>query len=78
MRVVNGNTENEEEWFKWTLRAFQSVYGYDYQGDNLMLARGNLLLTFVEYYQNRWECQPTEKQLRTVANVIAWNLWQMN
>lgn len=78
MRVVNGNTENEEEWFKWTLRAFQSVYGYEYQGDNLLLARGNLLLTFVEYYQDRWECQPTEKQLRTVANVIVWNLWQMD
>lgn len=78
LRVVNENTENEEDWFKWTLRAFQSVYGYEYQGDNLLLARGNLLLTFVEYYQNRWECQPTEKQLRTVANVIAWNLWQMD
>lgn len=78
LRVVNENTENEEEWFKWTLRAFQSVYGYEYQGDNLLLARGNLLLTFVEYYQDRWECQPTEKQLRTVANVIVWNLWQMD
>lgn len=78
LRVVNENTENEEDWFKWTLRAFQSVYGYEYQGDNLLLARGNILLTFVEYYQNRWECQPSEKQLRTVANVIAWNLWQMD
>lgn len=78
LRVVNENTGNEEEWFKWTLRAFQSVYGYEYQGDNLLLARGNLLLTFVEYYQDRWECQPAEKQLRTVANVIAWNLWQMD
>ena len=42
------------------------------------ISRGNLLLTFVEYYQNRWKCQPPEKQLRTVANVIAWNLWQMD
>ena len=28
MRVINENTENEEEWFKWAQRAFQSVYGY--------------------------------------------------
>ncbi len=62
LRVVNENTENEEDWFKC----------------NLLLARGNLLLTFVEYYQDRWECQPTEKHLRTVANVIVWNLWQMD
>lgn len=55
LRVVNENTANEEDWFKWTLRAFQSVYGYEYQGDNLLLARGNLLLTFVEYCQDRGE-----------------------
>lgn len=78
LRVVNENTENEEEWFKWTIRAFQSVYGYEYQGDNLLLARGNLLLTFIEYYQDRWNRRSEEKQLRTVANVIAWNLWQMD
>lgn len=62
LRVVNENTENEEDWFKC----------------NLLLARGNLLLTFMEYYQDRWECQPTEKHLRTVVNVIVWNLWQMD
>ena len=78
LRVVNENTEDEQEWFQWVLRAFQSVYGYEYQGDNLLLARGNLLLTFTEYYQERWGKQPEEKQLRTVANVIAWNIWQMD
>ncbi len=78
LRVVNENTENKEEWFKWALRAFQSVYGYEYQGDNLLLARGNLLLTFIEYYQGRWEQPPEEKQLHAVANVIAWNIWQMD
>ena len=38
MRVVNENVDNEDEWIKWAERAFQSIYGYEYQGDNLLLA----------------------------------------
>ncbi len=48
MRVVNENVNDEVEWFKWTERAFQSIYGYEFQGDNLLLARENLLCTFIE------------------------------
>lgn len=78
LRVVNENAEDEAEWLKWVLRAFQSVYGYEYQGDNLILARINLLMTFVEYLEDRWKRQPTIKELKKWANVIAWNFWQMD
>ena len=60
------------------MRAFQSVYGYEYQGDNLILARINLLMTFVEYLDDRWKRPPTIKELKKVANVIVWNFWQMD
>ena len=78
LRVVNENAANETEWLEWTFRAFQSVYGYEYQGDNLLLARMNLLMTFVEYLADRWQRQPSEKELKTLANIIAWNFWQMD
>lgn len=78
LRVVNENAADEDEWLKWVLRAFQSVYGYEYQGDNLILARINLLMTFVEYLEDRWKRQPTIKELKKWANVIAWNFWQMD
>lgn len=78
MRVINENTENKDEWWKWTIRAFQSVYGYEYQGDNLLLARVNLLLSFVEYYFERWKNEPVEKEILNIANIIAWNIWQMD
>lgn len=32
LRIVNENAADEAEWFKWSFRAFQSVYGYEYQG----------------------------------------------
>ncbi len=78
IRVVNENTKTFEDWFKWVLRSFQSVYGYEYQGDNLLIARVNLLLTFTEYYTERWQKEPEEKEILKIANVIAWNLWQMD
>ena len=78
LRVVNENAKDENEWNAWVLRAFQSVYGYEYQGDNLLLARINLLLTYIEYYTEYWRKEPDEKQILKIANTIAWNLWQMD
>ena len=78
LRVVNENTDNETDWLKWTRRAFESTYGYEYQGDNLLVARINLLMTFVDYMQGRWRREPTAKELNRIANVICWNIWQMD
>ena len=30
LRVVGKNTNTKEEWLKWAIRAFQSIYGYEY------------------------------------------------
>ncbi|MCR4943131.1 MAG: restriction endonuclease subunit M [Clostridium sp.] len=78
LRIVRENTESEEDWLKWACRAFESVYGYEFQGDNLLIARINLLMTFVDYLDDRWHRTPTLKELKRSANVIAWNLWQMD
>lgn len=78
LRVVNENTNTEKEWIQWAERAVQSCYGYEYQGDNLLLARINILLTYVEYYQDRWKKDPDKKTLLKIANIIAWNIWQMD
>lgn len=78
LRVVNENAADYDEWLKWTFRAFEASYGYEYQGDSLLIARINLLLTFVDYYEERWEKEPDEKLLRRAADVVAWNVWQMD
>lgn len=78
LRVVNENTSDYDEWLKWTIRAFEATYGYEYQGDNLLIARVNLLLTFIDYFRERWEDDPDVKLLRGVANRIVWNIWQMD
>lgn len=78
LRVVSENAADESEWMKWTLRAFQSTYGYEFQGDNLLIGRINLLMTFVDYLADRWGREPLDCELRKLANIIAWNLWQMD
>jgi type II restriction enzyme len=78
LRIVNENVRDYDEWVKWVIRAFEASYGYEYQGDNLLVARINLLLTFIDYYQERWDKEPDEKLLRTVTNKIVWNIWQMD
>lgn len=78
LRVVNEHLDNVEDWTNWAFRAFESVYGFEFQGDNLLLARLNLLYTFSEYYEHRWSVKPSDELLKEVADIIAWNLWQMD
>lgn len=78
LRVINENVNNREEWFKWVENAYKSIYGYEFQGDNLLIARINLLMTFVDNVEFKWNEQPTNKELKSIANIIAWNLFQMD
>lgn len=78
LRIVNENAESPDEWVTWAFRAVESCYGYEYQGDNLLLARVNVLLTFLDYYRERMEKDPDAALLRKLAGRIAWNLWQMD
>lgn len=78
LRVVNENVVDAKEWLKWVVRAFQSSYGYEYQGDNVLLARENLLLTFVDYYEARFGKKPPLITTKKIANIVAWNIWQMD
>ena len=53
MRVINENTNTYQTWISWVYKAYESVYGYEFQGDNLLIARINLLETFYEYMLSR-------------------------
>lgn len=78
LRIVSENTNSEKNWKHWSYIAFRSVYGYEFQGDNLLIARINLLVTFADYMFDKFHRYPTEKELRFVTNIIVWNVWQMD
>lgn len=77
-RVIQENIDTKEEWIKWAIRAIQSVYGYEFQGDNLLLARENIFFTFIDNYKYRFNETPDLKLLKKIANIISWNIFQMD
>ena len=78
LRVVSENARDIDEWKERAFRAVQSVYGYELQGDNLLIARVNILCTVEEHMIQRWKQKPEKTWLEKLCNVIAWNLWQMD
>ncbi|MDE6481198.1 MAG: Eco57I restriction-modification methylase domain-containing protein, partial [Alphaproteobacteria bacterium] len=78
LRVVDENTTNESEWLKWVIRAYCATYGYEYQGDNLLLARENLIWTFIDNYKCRFNKDPDLDTIKNIARIISWNIWQMD
>lgn len=78
MRVVNENAQTDEDWLECVISAYKSVYGYEWQGDNVVIARENLLYTFIDHYLLRYNVMPEESVLSEIAKIISWNIWQMD
>lgn len=70
---------NPIEWYYWVLKALETTYGYEYQGDNLLLARCNVLLDVFEHYHSRYPEECIEITASEVfAEIVARNFWQMD
>lgn len=78
LRVVSENTETSGEFLEWSQEAYMSLYGYEWQGDNLLLARESMFYSFIEYYKAKFGKEPLKRSARAIAYIISWNLWQMD
>ena len=84
MRVINENVQTLNEWKKWAKIAYRNIYGFEWQGDSLLLAREALLFTLLDYYEDiqkrlglKIKKMPTAT-MQSFAYIISWNLWQMD
>lgn len=66
------------EWHRLAVLAYKSSYGFEWSGDSLLLARLNCLFTYVDYFVARWGVFPTMGMLMEIAEVISYNVWQMD
>ncbi len=78
LRVVSENTSTDESWLEWAKVAIQSIYGFEWQGDNLVLARENILCTYIDFYEAIFAKLPPKVNVREIAQIISWNIWQMD
>lgn len=76
--VICQNACSNEEWCMEAEKAFKRIYGYDYQGDNVILARENLLFTFIDFYNYYFKKNPEYDFIEKIAKIISWNIWQMD
>ncbi|MFI3307684.1 MAG: restriction endonuclease subunit M [Mycoplasmatota bacterium] len=77
-RILNENVDNEDDWIQYTFKIYKSIYGFEWQGDNLLIARENLLYTFIDNYKEKFNKEIDKKILIKIAEIISWNLWQMD
>lgn len=75
---LSEEVHEEEAWFQGAVTAYQNAYGYEYQGDSLLLARENLLASFIDYYQAKFDQEPSPSQKQTIAQIISYNVLQMD
>jgi len=78
LSIVSKYCNSEEDWLIWAKVAFQSSYGYEWQGDSLLIARENLLYTFNDYYKAKFKETPSSESQKEIAEIIVWNIFQMD
>lgn len=88
LRIVSKYCDDKANWLFWAREAYKASYGYEWQGDNLLIARENLLYTFKDYWNAKF---PTDKInldrkvsdeklaiIKEIATIISWNIFQMD
>ena len=90
LRVVNERCSNIDDWLHYAEVALKSCYGYEFQGDSLLIARENVLMTMNDFYKVKFENKPnlesqaesdgglSTTQLEHFAEIISWNIFQMD
>jgi len=78
LRIVSEYCHKPKEWIFWAKEAYKSSYGYEWQGDNLLIARENLLYTLIDYYTVKFSRRPSLALQQDFAEIISWNIFQMD
>jgi len=75
---INREVTDKAEWQRLVGLAFQASYGFEWNGDSLLLARENLLYTYRDYYIDKWGDPPIYGLFKDIAKIISYNIFQMD
>ncbi|MDR1619876.1 MAG: hypothetical protein LBS18_04345 [Clostridiales bacterium] len=75
---INCGATDKAEWQRLAEVAYKSSYGFEWNGDSLLLARENLLYTYRDYYFSKWNAEPLYGLFEEIAQIISYNVFQMN
>ncbi len=80
MRKVNELpiTKDHNEWVCGMYYSLQSTYGYEWQGDSLLLARENVLYDVIDWFEDKFRKSMPIDLMIEVAKIISYNIFQMD
>ena len=78
LQRIHTKVDDKAEWQRLVEEAYKASYGFEWNGDSLLLARENLLYTYQDYYAAKWKEQPTNGLLKEIAEIISYNVFQMD
>ena len=86
LQQVSKHTSDKSDWLYHAEIALKACYGYEWQGDNLLIARENILFTMNDFYSdfcaNKLSIKSKQSldigQLEKFAEIISWNIFQMD
>ncbi|MDR0993790.1 MAG: restriction endonuclease [Verrucomicrobiota bacterium] len=78
LKRINAEVTDKAEWQRLVELAYKASYGFEWNGDSLLLARENLLYTYFDYYLEKWGEPPMDGLFEQMANIISYNVFQMD
>lgn len=80
MKLINSLplSHNEVTWEVCAVYALRSTYGYEWQGDSLLLARENVLYDMIDWYEDKFKQKMDIDMMKSFADIISQNIVQMD
>lgn len=78
LRKINKECNIKDKWKELVKEAYKASYGFEWNGDSLLLARENLLYTYFDYYDDKWNEEPPLEEIEEIAIIISYNIFQMD
>lgn len=75
---INNEINDKAEWQRLVELSYKSSYGFEWNGDSLLIARENLLYTYCDNYLEKWNIEPTMGLMEEIAIIISYNVFQMD
>ncbi|MDO4570882.1 MAG: restriction endonuclease [Planctomycetia bacterium] len=75
---IHREVEERGEWQRLVELAYKASYGFEWNGDSLLLARENLLYTCRDYHFAKWGELPEVSFFEEIARIISYNVFQMD
>ena len=78
LKRINEEVYDKAEWQRLVEEAYKASYGFEWNGDSLLIARENLLYTYYDYYFAKWSESPLHGLFEDIAKIISYNVFQMD